>query len=152
VSSRRVSAFVNRCCGRAWEPARQCLGKRRGTLRVPRQQQKVVEEIDNAIDTSPVEEFSDERTEHEQMVDDLGRLSKSRKPALPQRHVRTTRPVRKPSSRTRTAPISPFMVDRRRPKFPVGDPLWRNGVAARFVFPVLGVVLAVAVGWVISHL
>jgi hypothetical protein len=42
--------------------------------------------------------------------------------------------------------------NRLRSKLPVRDPLWWNGVAARFGFPVLGLVVAVIVGWTISHL
>ena len=44
------------------------------------------------------------------------------------------------------------VVNRRRPKLPVRDPLWWHGVAAHFGFPVVGVVLAVIIGWTISHL
>jgi hypothetical protein len=44
------------------------------------------------------------------------------------------------------------VVNRRRPKLPVRDPLWREGVAARYGFPVMGLVIAVIVGWMISDL
>lgn len=44
------------------------------------------------------------------------------------------------------------VVNRRRPKLPVRDPLWRQEVAARFGFPVMGLVVALIAGWMISHL
>jgi hypothetical protein len=44
------------------------------------------------------------------------------------------------------------VVNRRRPKLAVRDLLWWRGVAARFGFPALGLVVAVIAGWMISHL
>jgi hypothetical protein len=95
----------------------------------------VVEEIENVIDTSPVEKFFQTNGPS---------TNKWSAASAPCSHDAAGEEALKPPART--APISPFMVDRRRPKFPVGDPLWRNGLAARFVFPVLGVVLAAAIG------
>jgi len=45
------------------------------------------------------------------------------------------------------------VANRPRPRLlPVRDPLWRQRVAARFGIPVLGVVVAVVLGWLIGHL
>jgi hypothetical protein len=44
------------------------------------------------------------------------------------------------------------MANRRRPRLPVRDPLWRQEVAFRFAFPVVAVVAAVIAGWMITQL